>query len=70
MRIPDDVIGARTTRSAARDREDDARAALLALAVVELARRSRRGGWLSGSPGVMTPTEFGVAVTTTHTNAR
>jgi len=30
---------------AVRDREDDALAALRALAVVELARRSRRGDW-------------------------
>jgi len=44
MRIADGEIGARTTRSAARDRKDDALAALRALAFVELAGRSRRGG--------------------------
>ena len=36
-RIPDGVIGARTTRSAAHDWKDDALAALRALTVVELA---------------------------------
>jgi len=68
--IPNDVIDARTTRSAARDREDDALAALLALAVVELARRSRRGGWRSGSTGVMMPAEFGLAVSMAHADSR
>jgi len=70
MRIPDGEIGARPARSAACDREDDALAALRVLAVVELARRSRRGDWRSGSTGVMTPPEFGVAVTMTHAESR
>ena len=61
---------ARTTRSAACDRKDDALAALSTLAVVELARRSWRGDWRSGSSGVMTPAGFGVAVTMTQAGSR
>ena len=70
-RAPSDrAIGGRTARSAASDLKDDALAALRALAFVELARRSRRGGWRSGSTGVMTPVESGVAVTMTHADCR
>jgi hypothetical protein len=67
---PDGEIGARTTRSAACHRKDNALAALRALAVVVLAQGSRRGDWRSGSSGVMTPPEFGVAVTMTHADSR
>ena len=49
----DAAIDARTARSLARDLKDYALASLLALVVVELARRSRRGGWRSGSTGVV-----------------
>jgi len=52
------------------DLKDDALAVLRALAVVELAQGSRRGDWRSGSSGVMTPAEFGVAVTTTQADSR
>ena len=40
--------------------------ALRALASVELGRRSRRGGWRSGSTGVVTSTEGGGEVMMTH----
>jgi len=66
----DGEIGARTTMSAARDRKDDALAALREPAFVELAGRSRRGGWRSGSTGVMTPAGSGVAVMMTHADRR
>ena len=56
--------------SAARDRKDDALAALRAPAFVELAGRSRRGGWRSGSTGVMTPAGSSVAVMMTHADCR
>jgi hypothetical protein len=64
--MTDGEIGARTTRSAARDLKDDALAALRALAFVELARRGRRGGWQGGSTGVVTSTEGGGEVMRTH----
>ena len=64
--MADGEIGARTTRSAACELKDDPLMALRALASVELGRRSRRGGWRSGSTGVVTSTEGGGEVMRTH----
>ena len=54
---PDRAIDGRTTRPAALGRSNDVLAARRLLAVVELARRSRRGDGRSGSSGAMTQDE-------------